>query len=631
MLALWAVSALALSASAAPPVGPPEPPAASAPAVSLYDQGMDARRRGDYTAAMKLFTRLAEEQPANVGAWEGLTLTAISQGEDQLALAYIHRWQKLGKSDYAASLEAQVLAHLNAKAPLASKPAAAANPSVAAKPAVPKLSLYALGMQQRRDGDYEAALKTFQELEALDPQGGGALEGLTLSAMGLGRYEEALAYSERWQKNGDSGYIESLKARLYSKLGRRADMADTLTREIELDPTDIRAGRRLDSVLRADAPGLFPYGGLSKTISVEGLGTPSINRIIYEGRYGGTTARMNLAPGFSAIAGAAVTQTAQRNDTHGFTYFDILEQVYSGGLEARGKHSFALAQYGQSVLSDNKAAGVGRVNFSRIKAQGGVESGDLEVRGYAERAPYFLRGAGGTQFFALLREDSGRVEAEERFWGIGWLARVGIWDYSDRVTAHSESLTATKEGGSYLLTGSLSKSYQENFGAGPTGLLTIMPYDRASTRGQYGVDGDWLASLSYGHSWYRDGNRENSGSAGLRYWLPKTDRLGYVWLAYKFEIEEFLAPVDGYVSSDSRGHWPGIFWKRQWDLGPWTQLGYEHGFLDDARGIYEGNQWTAELEWFHGRPFSLTAQARLANTSVGNKSQSIDIQARWTF
>jgi Flp pilus assembly protein TadD len=632
MLAVLLMSAWAAVASA-------QPPAVSTAAVS-YSAGMDARKRGDHAEALRIFTRLSRDNPKNAGAWEGLALTDISLARYEDALDAVKRWEKnLGKGAYAESIAARARAGIAAREQKASAPsveastASAAARKAAAAPSAPPAPLegYSLGMAQRASGDNQAAFGTFSGMLSRDPASGGALEGLTLTSIGLGRFDQALQFAERWQAQGDSAYIESQKARIYGRLGRRDEAADALVKTIRYDPADVRAGRRLDALLRSDAPGVFPAAGVSKTISIEGLGTPTVSRIIYEGRNGGAAARFRLRPGFNAVAGAVVTQTAQRNDSVGFTYFDILEQVYSGGLEYRGRHQWGLAQYGQSALSDNKGSGVGRVNFSRVKAQGGFDRGDLEVRGFLERAPYFLRGAGGSHFFALLREDSARVEVEERFLGLGWLARGTILDYSDQVTVNSEALTATKEGGRYLVAATASHSYQEFFGAGADGKLAVMPYDSLGVRGQYGLDGEWLAALSYSRAHYRDGNRENTGGAGLRWWVPKTGDAGLFWLSYRFDIDEFLNSPGGYRANDARAHWAGPFWKRQFGGGPWVQLGYEHGWIVDTQGSYEGNRWTAELEWYHTRSFSLVSQGRLAHTTIGTKSQGADIQARWTF
>lgn len=292
----------------------------------------------------------------------------------------------------------------------------------------------------------------------------------------------------------------------------------------------------------------------------------------------------------------------------------------------------AAAQYGQSVLSDNKsAAGVGRQNFSRAKLWGSAEAGAFEFRAAFERSPYYLRGAGGSQFFAILREVSGKAEAEGYLGGVGWLARAGFSDLSDRTTSKTWSLLATKDAGPVLLQPSYARTYQEFYGAGPTGQLTIMPLDRWAARARAGTEGAWQAWVSAGYSLYRDGNRLGDGGAEGRVWSPWLRELGSVWTSYRFEINDYLVPVEGYRSSDSRAHWGGLFWRRRLFGGPWTQVGYEHGFFNDTRGAYEGNAWAAEVEWYRGRALSLSVQGRLGNTSVRDESYSASLQARWTF
>lgn len=598
-------------------------PAVSSPTMSLYMIGMNLRRAGDNVGARKMFQQLLDKNPDSGGALEGLTITAISLGLYEEALSAIERWEMLGKSPYIDSLKASVLAKLHPENPAPGTTAAAVS--------TPAVSYYTLGMDLRRSGNYQGAKEAFLKLLEQDPESGGALEGLTLTSLSLGQNEEALDYAERWEKQKDSGYIQSMKARALAKLGRREELAESLRKSAEFDPGDIRAARRLDDILREEATGVFTQGAISKTLSQEGLGTRSVNQIIYESRSGGFSGRVIIKPGLNATAGVTVSQTAQRNGSRHFTYFDVLEQVYSAGLEQRSRRGGGFAHYGQSLLSDVKAVGVGRKTFSRVKAGANYSAGDLELRAFYQRSPYYLRGAGGDQFFALLRESTYRVEAEAPWRGMSWLARGAINDYSGRVTVHTQSLTGTLEGGSYLVVGSLARGAQEYFGAGPTGKLTIMPYNRAGLRGRLGTDGRWQASASYGHSAFRDGNRENDGDADFKLWLPKTGPVGLVWVSYGFSVEEYLTIADGYRSSDKRSHWTGLFWKRQWRSGPWIQVGYEHGFLVDTRGRYEGNRWTSEIEWYRGRPFSLTAQARYSNTTVRDQSAAGGLQARWTF
>ena len=92
------------------------------------------------------------------------------------------------------------------------------------------------------------------------------------------------------------------------------------------------------------------------------------------------SARFALGRGVSAVAGAVVRQEAQRNDTGGFTYYDILEQIYTTGLEGRWRRARWTATYGQSFMSDNKAAGIGHVEFSRANVSGELDAGPVTLR-----------------------------------------------------------------------------------------------------------------------------------------------------------------------------------------------------------------------------------------------------------
>ena len=504
---------------------------------------------------------------------------------------------------------------------------AAASLAGAAEPRAPT---YEYGMELRSAGKPAEAKEVFLNLLEKDPRSGAALEGLTLTSLSLKEYEEALGTLERWRENGDSAYIESLEARVLDKLHRRDEATEALVRSYWLDTTDVAPMERADDRLRADAPGLFPFGKISKSLALEELSTPNPQRIAYEGRSGGAQTRFGIRGGWSGIAGVAVTQTAQRNDTRGFTYFDILEQVYSAGLEDRWKTGRASAQYGQAVLSDNKGAGVGRLDFSRVQASAEQEAGPLVLRGFLERAPFYLRGAGGNNYFALLREGSARVEAEAGALGMQWLGRAGIYDYSEGSTYHAWSLLGTKEIWGGVIQPTYSHSYRDWWGAGADGRYDATDYDRLGIRARFGPEGYWRASASGGLSQYRDANRADDADAEARVWLPWWRELSGI---YRFHIIGYRSEAENYQSIDERGHWAGAAWRRHWGRsGPWTEIEYTHGFLNDpVRNDYQGNAWVGLVEWYRGRSLSFVARGRLGNTSLTEQSYSASLQARWTF
>jgi hypothetical protein len=491
---------------------------------------------------------------------------------------------------------------------------------------------YSYGMELRARGETAKAKEVFRKLLEKDANSGGAYEGLTLTSLTLGQYEEALDFITRWQESGDSAYKEGFKARAYDRLGRRDEATDAWVRAYWLDPTDAKPIQRADERLRADAPGLFPFGAISKSLSLEELSSGRPQRIVYEGRSGGANARVKLRGGTSALAGAEVTQTAQRNDRGGFTYFDVLEKVFKVGLGQRWGGGRASAVYGQTVLTDNKSvAGVGKQNFSRFKLTGEQDIRRVTVRGSVERSPYYLRGAGGANFFAVLREVAARGELEGPALGMDWLARGAVYHYSDHSTYKAYSLLGTKEIWGGVLQPNYSHSFAEAFGARADARINAKVYDRLGARARFGPEGVWRASASYGWAKFRDANRSNDLDAEARYWLPSV--LKEVNALYRFHFLEYAAESVDYRSTDERGHWLGAAWRRHWgSSGPWTEIEYAHGYLNDTvRGDFEGNAWTFLTEWYRGRSLSVIARGRVANTSLTDKSYSASLQGRWTF
>lgn len=495
------------------------------------------------------------------------------------------------------------------------------------------------GMAARRRGDYDAALAIFTRMLQKDPNSGGALEGLSLVALGQHRWQDALDLLDHWEKiDGDSGYIEGLRARALAPLHRNRELVDALVREGNFELYDLRPLERADDLLRSQESGVFPKARIYKTISEEELETPSPQRIVYSGRSIGADARQMIsvssdgAHALAAIGGASVREEAQLNDTGNFTYYDLLEQVYSMGLEGRRPGYSWSGQYGQSLLSDIHGEGVGRVPFSRANLYGEADLGDLTLRGWGQRAPYFLRGAGGTDYFALLREDSARAEAEAYRWGWGFLGRAGVWDYSTHTTVNSESVTAIKEiGETGLFSPHVGRSYEEFSGAGTNGALAVMPYNDVGVRTRLGGTDVWSAGASYDYWQYRDGNRANWVDGDARLWAPK--KFHDFSVIYRFHLEDYLYPDPSYRSTDYRTHWAGPVWRHRWGGGPlWTQLSYERGWCFDAtRGYYTAYNWVGSLEWYRGRTFSLVTQGNAGTDTVHDQTYSASLTGRWTF
>ncbi|HBL18955.1 MAG: hypothetical protein A2X36_14990 [Elusimicrobia bacterium GWA2_69_24] len=489
--------------------------------------------------------------------------------------------------------------------------------------------LYSLGMAQRRQGDLEGAHKTFMLLLEADPQSGGALEGLGLVALSLRRYDAAREYWSRLTAmKPNNAYILWNLARADAALEREGDLAGDLRGAAAADPRDLRVLRRMDGVLRRH-PAAFLDGRIYKSIGTEGLETSSPQRIVYEGRSGALKARGRLREGLDLTAGYAARQEAQRNDTRGFTYYDILEQTLSLGLAARPRKGLDLeAEYGQAVLSDNKGVGVGRSEFSRARLGAEWRLPAATLRANARRAPTFLRGAGGSGFFAVLRAVSAGAEAEGDLLGWDTTLRGGLDDYSEGTTLRPWSLSTLREYGDHLLRARAARAQQEYTGASPDGRIQFARFHSASLRYRFLREDYYRADLGYAHSLYDDGNRLRELDGGISAWLPWVRSLSG---EYHFESVDYLSPTAGYRSTDSLAHWAGPHWRRVLGPGIWAHLAWEHGFQRDSRGDYDANTVLGEGEYYWNDQASLQLQARAQRSTLDDESYSVGLNARWSF
>jgi hypothetical protein len=447
-----------------------------------------------------------------------------------------------------------------------------------------------------------------------------------LTSLSLGEPAQARDHLLRWdaQKPGDP-YILGLLVRADSKLGLEEELLSDLKRLAAADPADLRSRRRVDA-LSALEPGVLLDGRSYKSLGTEGLETGAPQRIEYQGRSGGAKARARLLKGLDAVFGYSVRQEAQRNHTGQFTYFDIRDRGLSLGLEARPAPELRCgAEYGHSFLS---GVGIGYQEFSRAGLNGEWSRDGLALRLYGRRQPKFLRGAGGTRYFALLRELSAGAEAEAYRWGWGLRLRAGVADHSDGVTVRDHSFTALKELGDHLFRGSFSHGQVENLGAGPDGRIRFVGQERWGARYRYLRDEHARLEGGYAFSKLLDANRLQEADGTLALWLPFWRELS---AEYRVEAWAFRGPVDGYRSTDWTQHWAGPHWRRGWGGGAWSHLAYEHAFARDSRGSYEANQGLAELECYLRDRASLLFSARGLRSSLRDDSFTLQLAGRWSF
>ncbi|MDD5210546.1 MAG: hypothetical protein PHV36_14240 [Elusimicrobiales bacterium] len=520
-------------------------------------------------------------------------------------------------------------------APAADQPApggaglstAAVNTSSAA--AVPVLS-YDYGMAQRKRGDTAAAKETFLKLLEQTPDSGGALEGLSLTCMALGQYEEALVYLGRWNaQSPHNTYILGLLVRAQNRQRDEAGALRTYKEIVECDKRDCVSRRRLDSSMELLQAGIFPRARSSKSYSVEGVGTSNPQRILYEGYSVGSRFRAPLKAGLDLVGGVEIREEAQRNDGQGFTYYDVQEKIYSAGLGGRPSRDLKWeAEYGQSALSDLKGSGVGNKVMNRARLAGALHAYDSDFRLALAHAPRFLRGSGGTQYFSLLRENSARAEAEFSALNWNWLARAGLYGTSDGTTLGTYSLRGNRELGGNILQSGYSHGQQEFYSASASGRLRYVNTDTLSAGLRRSVDDKYRAGASYAYTGYSDRNYLNELDGELTGWLPWNKEF---YGTYQYSLQNFRAPYAGYPSSDLTAHLLGAYWRRCHGRN-WAALaGYERGIMRDNRGSYQANTYLAEAEWYRGANASVRAQAKKRDTTGRGHSYSAGLQARYSF
>jgi hypothetical protein len=378
------------------------------------------------------------------------------------------------------------------------------------------------------------------------------------------------------------------------------------------------------------SPGVFPYGKTYKSYSMEGLDTPSPQRILYEGASAGGRFRASLKPGLDLTGGAELREEAQKNDGQGFTYYDIREQVYSAGLNGRPNRNLSWeAEYGQSALSDVTGSAVGNTLFSRARLAGELHAYDTDFRLVLTRAPKFLRDSGGARFFSLLAENSARAEAEASRWSWDWLARGGVYHTSDGTTLGTYSIRGLKEAGDNILQTGYFHSQQEFYSGSADGKLLYVNTDRLSAGFRHVVEEKYRAGVSYDQTFYSDANRLGELGGELTGWFPWEKEF---YGTYRYSMQDFGSVRSGYSSIDNQAHWLGAYWRRCHGKGWSATAGYERGFLHDAvRHDYQGNNYIAEVEWYRGADASVRVQGKKSDTTVRDRSYSVGLQARYSF
>ncbi|HNW44387.1 MAG TPA: tetratricopeptide repeat protein [Elusimicrobiales bacterium] len=508
--------------------------------------------------------------------------------------------------------------------------AAAASTETARTVSVAAPVSYNYGMEQRRRGDHAGAKETFLKMLEAAPGSGGALEGLSLACISLGQYDEARGALDRWNAQAPRNpYVLGLLLRAQNAQ-RDEEGALATNRELAaLDPRDCAARERMDTSLERLRAGFFPAGRTYRSYSMEGLDTSSPQRILYEGNSAGSRFLAPLKPGLDLIGGAEIREEAQRNDGRGFTYYDILEQIYSAGLSGRSGRDLGWeAEYGESVLSDVKSSAVGHKTLSRARLSVRRHYGDADLRLALGSLPKFVRGSGGTRYFILMRENSARAEAEAGLWGWNWLVRSGVYSTSDGTALGTFSLRAQREAGANVFQAAFSHGQQEFYGASADGKLRYVNADRLSAGLRRGAAERYRAAVSAAQTLYSDHNRLAEFDASLDAWLPWNKEF---YGSYAFSLQDFRGAYEGYNSVDQRAHWLGVHWRRCRGLNWSAGAAYERGFLRDSLMSYQANRYSADFEWYRGAGASVRLQLLKRDSAGRGKGYSAGLQARYSF
>lgn len=502
---------------------------------------------------------------------------------------------------------------------LCALPAAAADPGG-----------YDYGMEQRQRGDYAGAKATFMKLLLETPSSGGALEGLALSCLALRQYAEARVYLEQWNaQSPGSPYILGLLARAQNALRDDEGALRSYEALAACDPRDCAVRPRLDAGMERLRAGVFPRGRVYRTYSVEGIGTASPQTIVYEGSSSGARFRAPLRAGLDLTGGAELRREAQLNYGSGLTYFDILEQAYTAGLNWRpaGGSSWE-GEFGKSVVTDNKGHGVGYRLLNRARLAGAWSAGETDLKASLSSQPKFLRGSGTSQYFILLRETAARVEAARGLWGWDWLGRAGLYGYAGGASAAAYSLRALRELDPFVLQAGYAHGQQEYYSASSSGRLRYVGTDALSAGVRLYSEDRYRLAASYGRTFYADTNSLKELDFEATGWLPGHREF---YGSYRFSLRDFRAPVAGYPSADEREHWLGAYWRRCRGRDWAALLGLERGFLRDRQLSYGAEKILGELDWYRGSAASLHLQGSRRVTTGRGRSYSLGLQGRWSF
>lgn len=490
--------------------------------------------------------------------------------------------------------------------------------------------LYETGTLERRSGNAQSSRRNFELLLKYYPGASDAFEGLALACLSLGEHRQAADYLEQWNaKSPGSAYILGLLARAYSKMDEKEKAANIYSEIINIEPKNIEARRRLSDLRQTYGHYLTPYARSYRSVGPEGLDTPNPQRIIYEGQAVGSNINLEISKLWKAALAFGASQEAQRNQTRGFTYYNMLDQTAQAGAQAKWAGGSLELMGGWSWLSDIEEAGVGQTKILRWKASGSWLLGPADLTVKTSQGPKFLRGANESQFFTILRERSAGAAITMDLWKMNWRLRGGIDHYSEGTQWISYSALGRYETGSHLWQASGSRSQQEFFGATDQGTIGFVNVHGGGLRYRYWKPENYRFLTAYSYDGYSDQNHLEEWNAEASKWLTPSRELV---ATYRFSNKNFQRPSPGYRNTGEESHWLSAAWQHGWTAGWWTTIELEPGRLsDDVRGRYESLNASAQLEWHFRNLMTWNLTGKIGESTLDDHSYSVRLEGRINF
>jgi tetratricopeptide (TPR) repeat protein len=207
----------------------------SEPAIEAYNAGVAAFNRKDYETAVAKLEETVSHDPTLFSVWEALGQAKLSKGDYQGAVEAAEKAIELGATGEAVwRLRWQAYKSLGDEEKTLQ---ALKDLEDAGLQAAEAQRLHNEAVALTRTGDYEGAYALFEQALELDPNLSSALLGAALSALEIGRNNEALNASEALlQSDPDNEQAIRLRYNAALKLGDTDRIMDALVDLAKVEP-----------------------------------------------------------------------------------------------------------------------------------------------------------------------------------------------------------------------------------------------------------------------------------------------------------------------------------------------------------------------------------------------------------